>query len=178
MEESMHQILDELAIKRAISRISNEIIERNKGVEDVVLVGILTRGVEIGKRIKSQIDLIEGGNIPLYTLDSSFFRDDQKRTDGFKPMDFMGKINNKNVVLIDDVIYTGRTVRAAMDALMVRDRPKSVQLVALIDRGHRELPIRGDFIGKNVPTSKSEKVIVRMKNIDKEDSVYLKQNGG
>lgn len=169
----MRLILDEMSIKRSILRISNEIIEKNKGVDNLVLIGILTRGVLIAERIRRNIIEYEGTKVDLYSLDPSFFRDDDKRSQGFLPMDFMGKINNKTVVLVDDVIYTGRTVRAAMDALMVRDRPKSVQLVALIDRGHRELPIRGDFIGKNLPTSRSEKVVVRMKDIDGEDSVYI-----
>lgn len=169
----MHLIFDELDIKRTISRISNEIIEKNKGVDNIVLVGILTRGVEIAERIQSEIFKIEGKKIEVFSLNPSFFRDDLKRSVGFEPMDFMGKINRKVVVLVDDVIFTGRTVRAAMDALMVKDRPNSVQLVALIDRGHRELPIRGDFIGKNVPTSHTEKVIVHMKKNDGEDSVYI-----
>ncbi|MCD1146970.1 bifunctional pyr operon transcriptional regulator/uracil phosphoribosyltransferase PyrR [Peptoniphilus sp. KCTC 25270] len=169
----MHQIFDEKEIKRAISRISHEIIEKNKGVNQIVLVGIKTRGIEISKRIQKNLEELEEVSVPLFELDPSFFRDDNKRTDTLDPMNFMGKITEKDVILVDDVIYTGRTVRAALDALMLKDRPKTVQLVALVDRGHRELPIRGDYIGKNIPTSREEKVVVYLRPHEEEDAIYI-----
>ncbi len=168
-------IMDEKAIARAITRISNEIIERNKGVKELVLVGVKTRGVPFARRISEKIFEIEGETIPVYTLDISLYRDDLAEI-GDQPVvneTFQGEINGRKVVLIDDVIYTGRTVRAALDALIDNGRPKKVQLAVLVDRGHREFPIRPDYVGKNVPTSRSEVVGVKLNETDGKDEVVI-----
>ena len=170
-------LMDDKAIGRAITRISHEIIEKNKGIEDVVLVGIKTRGVPIANRISKRIEQIEGGPVNTGEVDITLYRDDLKQIDvdpviNGSNIDF--NINDKIVVLVDDVLYTGRTVRAALDAIMDLGRPKSIQLAVLVDRGHRELPIRADYVGKNVPTSKSEVISVKLLEIDSEDSVTIK----
>ena len=170
-------IMDEKAIDRAITRISNEIIERNKGVKDVVLVGIKTRGVPFAKRLADKIEEIEGIRVPDYHLDITLYRDDLKEI-GYMPHvneEFKGIIDNKIVVLADDVIYTGRTVRAALDALIHKGRPRKVQLAVLVDRGHREFPIRPDYVGKNVPTSKGEIVGVEFFETDEIEEVVIKE---
>lgn len=169
-------IMDEKAIGRAIVRISNEIVERNKGVKDLVLVGIKTRGVPFANRISKKIKEIENEDVPVYLLDISLYRDDLEEI-GYNPTindKFNGVIDDKTVILVDDVIYTGRTVRAALDALIDSGRPNKVQLAVLVDRGHRELPIRPDYIGKNVPTSKTEVVGVEFTEIDGIDEVVIK----
>ena len=172
------QLMDEKAISRAITRISHEIIERNKGIEDVVLVGIKTRGVPIANRISKKIEQIEGSNINTGEVDITLYRDDLKKVD-IDPVINGSNVNfsidDKVVVLVDDVLYTGRTVRAALDAIMDIGRPKSIQLAVLGDRGHRELPIRADYVGKNVPTSKNEIISVKLDEVDKEDSVTIKE---
>ncbi len=172
------QLMDEKAISRAITRISHEIIERNKGIEDVVLVGIKTRGVPIANRISKKIEQIEGSNINTGEVDITLYRDDLKKVD-IDPVINGSNVNfsidDKVVVLVDDVLYTGRTVRAALDAIMDIGRPKSIQLAVLVDRGHRELPIRADYVGKNVPTSKNEIISVKLDEVDKEDSVTIKE---
>ena len=172
------QLMDEKAISRAITRISHEIIERNKGIEDVVLVGIKTRGVPIANRISKKIEQIEGSNINTGEFDITLYRDDLKKVD-IDPVINGSNVNfsidDKVVVLVDDVLYTGRTVRAALDAIMDIGRPKSIQLAVLVDRGHRELPIRADYVGKNVPTSKNEIISVKLDEVDKEDSVTIKE---
>ena len=155
-------ILDAQAIGRAVTRISFEIVERNRGAEDLCLIGIQSGGTRLADRIARRIGEIEGRTVECGTLDISAFRDD-----GTVPEDYADRselnfsIDGKRVVLIDDVVYTGRTVRAAIDAVMSRGRPRNIQLAILVDRGHRELPIRADFIGKNLPTSKEERVEVR-----------------
>lgn len=172
------QLMDEKAISRAVTRISHEIIERNKGIEDIVLVGIKTRGIYIANRIAKKIEQIEGSCVSTGELDITLYRDDLKEID-IEPVingsniDF--DIDDKVVVLIDDVLYTGRTVRSALDAIMDIGRPKSIQLAVLVDRGHRELPIRADYVGKNVPTSKNEIISVKLNEFDKEDSVTIKE---
>lgn len=172
-------ILDEKAINRAITRISHEIIERNKGVDKVVLVGIKTRGVPLSHRIANKIMDIEGKEVPIEELDITLYRDDLSEV-ADKPLvkksQFNTDILNKTVVLIDDVLFTGRTVRAALDAIVDNGRPNKIQLAVLIDRGHRELPIRPDFIGKNVPTSKDEVISVKFNETDNKDEVTIKEN--
>lgn len=172
------QLMDEKAIGRAITRISHEIIERNKGIEDVVLVGIKTRGVPIANRISKKIEQIEGSKVDTGQIDITLYRDDLKtiNTDPVvngSNIDF--NINDKIVILVDDVLYTGRTVRSALDAVVDIGRPKAIQLAVLVDRGHRELPIRADYVGKNVPTSKDEIISVKLSEIDEEDSVTIKE---
>ncbi|MDE6726330.1 MAG: bifunctional pyr operon transcriptional regulator/uracil phosphoribosyltransferase PyrR [Oscillospiraceae bacterium] len=167
------EILDESAVSRAITRISFEIIERNKGAEELCLIGLYSRGAVLAKRISAKIAENEGREIPTGLLDITPFRDDERRgqtADGSR-IDF--DITGKRVVIIDDVIFTGRTARAAIDGIMRRGRPRSIQLAALIDRGHRELPIRADYIGKNLPTSGEEKVRVMVKEIDGCDKVVI-----
>lgn len=169
-------LMDEKAIIRAITRISHEIIERNKGIEDVVLIGIKTRGIPLADRIGKRIEEIEGKKIHIGKVDITLYRDDLSKVDSDpiingSNIDF--DINNKVVVLVDDVLYTGRTVRAAMDAVMDVGRPKSIQLAVLVDRGHRELPIRADYVGKNVPTSRSEIISVKLNEIDGQNYVSI-----
>lgn len=172
------RIMDESAINRSITRIAHEIIERNHGVEDVVIVGIYTRGVSLARRIAEKIERIESKTLPIGSLDITLYRDDLSKL-GENPVvrgtDISTSIDNRHVVLVDDVLYTGRTVRAAMDALMDFGRPRTIQLAILIDRGHRELPIRPDFVGKNVPTSKSEVIHVRLREIDGAEDVLLSE---
>lgn len=168
-------IMDEKAIKRAIIRITHEIIEKNKGVENLVLVGIRTRGWPLALRIKDAIKEIEDYDVPAFPLDITFYRDDyEKDVEEPKSVEqFTFDIKNKSVVLVDDVLYTGRTVRAALDAIVDYGRPKNVELAVLIDRGHRELPIRADFIGKNVPTSHTERIKVYLQGLDEEEKVVI-----
>jgi pyrimidine operon attenuation protein / uracil phosphoribosyltransferase len=171
-------ILDEQAIRRALTRIAHEIIERNKGIEDIILVGIKTRGVYIANRLTERIKQIEGLSVQLGEVDITLYRDDlTKKTQNEEPLlkgtDIPVSINGKKVILIDDVLFTGRTVRAGMDALMDMGRPSQIQLAVLVDRGHRELPIRPDYIGKNVPTSREEVVKVELCEYDKQDQVSI-----
>lgn len=173
-----HTIMDEMAIKRALTRIAHEIIERNKGVEQVALVGIQRRGGPIADRIAALIAEIEGVDVPVGILDITLYRDDLT-TLSAQPLihktEVNFNINDKNIVLVDDVLYTGRTVRAAMDALIDLGRPRCIQLAVLVDRGHRELPIKADFIGKNVPTSHQEIVAVMVREVDDRDEVVIQE---
>ncbi|SFC05635.1 pyrimidine operon attenuation protein / uracil phosphoribosyltransferase [Bacillus sp. OV322] len=171
-------MLDEQAIRRALTRIAHEIIERNKGIEDSILIGIKTRGIFLANRLASRIYEIEGKEIAVGELDITLYRDDlTKKTEDGNPLvkgsDIPADISEKKVIVIDDVLYTGRTVRAAMDALVDIGRPSQIQLAVLIDRGHRELPIRADYVGKNVPTSQTEKIMVALKEIDATDQVSI-----
>lgn len=172
------KIMDEKAIGRAITRISHEIIERNKGIENIVLIGIKTRGVPVASRIADKIENIEGQRVEIGEMDITLYRDDlsKKQIDpvvNSTKIDF--DITDKTVVLVDDVLYTGRTVRSALNALMDVGRPKAIQLAVLVDRGHRELPIRADYVGKNVPTSKTEIISVKLNECDAEDSVTIEE---
>ncbi len=170
------KIMDEKAINRSITRLSHEIIERNKGVSEVVLIGIRTRGVPLAERIASKIKEIEEEVVEVGSLDITLYRDDLSKANDapiINKNDVGVDINDKNIILVDDVIFTGRTVRAAMDALIDIGRPKTIQLAVLVDRGHRELPIRPDYIGKNVPTSRKEVISVNLDEVDKDNGVLI-----
>lgn len=171
-------LMDAQAIKRALTRISHEIIEKNKGIENIILVGIRTRGVPLAERIAGEIEKIEEKKLAVGVLDITLYRDDLS-TLSYQPIVHQTQIptdiNGKTVVLVDDVLYTGRTARAALDALIDIGRPKAVQLAVLVDRGHRELPIRADYVGKNVPTSSREVIGVQIEPIDNIEQVILKE---
>ena len=170
------KVLDQEGINRAITRIAHEIIERNKGTAGLCIVGIRNRGVYIARRISAGIKQIEGVNILTGALDITLYRDDLALSTGqplVRKTEIDFDINDKNLVLVDDVLFTGRTIRAALDALIDFGRPKSIQLAVLVDRGHRELPIRADFVGKNIPTSKKESVEVCLLESDGSDEVLI-----
>lgn len=169
-------ILDDKSMKRALVRIAHEIIEKNKDVEDLVIVGIKRRGYPLAKRIAENIQKIEGKSIPVGSVDITLYRDDlSKKYDQPKIQDenIAVDVENKKVIIVDDVIYTGRTVRAAIDAIFHNGRPKMIQLAVVVDRGHRELPIRADYVGKNIPTSKNELVSVEVEELDGADAVKI-----
>ena len=169
-------ILDAEGIQRAVTRIAHEILERNQGIRDLVLMGIRTRGVYLAERLQKQIEQIENSHIPLGILDITLYRDDLGESSR-RPVVHETKlpcdINGKTVVLVDDVLYTGRTIRAALDAVIDFGRPRSIQLAVLVDRGHRELPIKADYIGKNIPTSQDEEVVLHMSENDGTDEVIV-----
>lgn len=169
-------LMDEAATKRAIVRISHEILERNKGAENVVLIGILTRGAPLARNIRKNVENIEGTTLPTGYVDITLYRDDLTEITDMpkvKKTDVPFSVKEKDVVLCDDVLYTGRTARAAMEAVLALGRPKSIQLAVLVDRGHRELPIRADYVGKNVPTAQNEVIAVRFNETDGEECVKL-----
>lgn len=166
-------LLDEKAMGRAIRRMGHECIERNKGVDGAVLIGIETRGVPLAKRLAAQVEAIEGAAVEVHALDISHYRDDREGTGQNRLPDI--DVNDRLVILVDDVLYTGRTVRSALNAIMEIGRPRLVQLAVLVDRGHRELPIRADYVGKNVPTSEQEDVAVLLTETDGSDSVVLRE---
>lgn len=172
--------MNESDIQRALARVSHEILERNRGVAGLALVGIHTRGVPLSRRLEQNILRFEGSAIPLAELDINLYRDDlQERVSPVvKPTHFPVDIGGKTVVLVDDVLFTGRTVRAALDALNDLGRPRQVQLAVLLDRGHRELPIRADYVGKNIPTSREEQVKVRLLEIDGRDEAAIVRSEG
>ncbi|MDO5725402.1 MAG: bifunctional pyr operon transcriptional regulator/uracil phosphoribosyltransferase PyrR [Tissierellia bacterium] len=170
----MKSILDQDKIMRTIKRISYEIIEKNRDLKDLILMGIVTRGTVIARRIQANILDVEGVEIPVFDLNISSYRDDLKNTKTNIEKELPDvNVDGKIIILVDDVIYTGRTARAALDAIVDLGRPKKVQLVSLVDRGHRELPIRADYIGKNIPTSQSETVSVKLREIDDEEAVII-----
>jgi pyrimidine operon attenuation protein/uracil phosphoribosyltransferase len=178
--ESSRTVLDARDITRALTRISHEILERNKGADDLVLLGIPSRGVPLAERIAERIASVEGYAVPVGSLDVTMYRDDLR----LKPARALlptqipsGGIDGKTVVLIDDVLFSGRTIRAALDALNDLGRPRAVRLAVLVDRGHRELPIRADFVGKNLPTSLVERVKVRLLGVDDVDAVTIHTTG-
>lgn len=179
MEEGMKiktEIIDKDGIRRALTRIAHEIIEKNKGTDELVLIGIRTRGVPMAERLKENIKRIENVELPVGILDITLYRDDLSRV-AHQPIvhktEIPFDITGKQVVLVDDVIYTGRTVRAALDALVDLGRPDRIQLAVLVDRGHRELPIRPDFVGKNLPTSNKEVVNVNLQETDGNENILL-----
>ena len=169
-------LLDEKAVNRTLIRISHEIIERNKGVEDIVLIGVKTRGYPLAKRIAEYIKSIEGREVPVGYVDITLYRDDLSildETPRVKSLDLGVDVKDKKVIIVDDVLYTCRTIRAAIDAIIDVARPTVIQLAVLIDRGHKELPIRADYVGKNIPTSKNEIIAVSLNEIDVNDSVKI-----
>lgn len=170
-EMKTKEIVDDVTMKRAITRITYEIIERNKNLDNIVLAGIKTRGVYIARRIQDRLKQLENLDIPIGELDTKPFRDDIKVEEDttIMPIDITGK----DVILVDDVLYTGRTIRAAIDNLVSLGRPARVSLAVLVDRGHRELPIRADYVGKNIPTSATEEIIVEVIEIDGKDRISI-----
>jgi pyrimidine operon attenuation protein/uracil phosphoribosyltransferase len=171
------QIMNHEDVRRALARVAHEILERNRGAEGLVIVGIHTRGVHLARRIAANLAEFEGIEVPVATLDVSLYRDDNRvRSQShtkLQPTDIPMGIQGKRVVLVDDVLYTGRTIRAAMDALVDFGRPQQIQLAILLDRGHRELPIRADYVGQNLPTAFNERVKVRLIETDGADEVAL-----
>jgi pyrimidine operon attenuation protein / uracil phosphoribosyltransferase len=171
------QVLDDVALDRALTRIAHEILEKNGGAKELAFVGLRTRGVTLAQRLAAKIAAIDGTTVPVGTLDITLYRDDldMRGAPVIRGTDIPFSIKNKTVVLVDDVLYTGRTIRAALDALIDLGRPGMIQLAIMVDRGHRELPIRPDFIGKNLPTSKRETVAVRLREHDGEDRVVIEE---
>jgi pyrimidine operon attenuation protein/uracil phosphoribosyltransferase len=169
-------VMDEVAIDRALTRIAHEILEHNKGCQDVVLVGIRTRGIHLARRLANKLRAIEGESVPLGVMDVTLYRDDLRhRVDHPKVerTEIPFPLTDKHVILVDDVLFTGRTIRAALDGLMDFGRPRSIQLAVLVDRGHRELPIRADYVGRNVPTAMPESVEVRLREEDGMEQVVI-----
>lgn len=176
MQKAM--VLDQPAIRRSLTRIAHEIIEKNKGIHNCLLVGIRTRGIYLANRLAKKIEEIEGQSVPVGELDITLYRDDltyksDRKEPKVKGSDIPTDVTGRKVILVDDVLFTGRTVRAAMDALMDMGRPAQIQLAVLVDRGHRELPIRADYVGKNIPTSIHEKIVVELEEVDQHERVTI-----
>ncbi|MFJ8099049.1 bifunctional pyr operon transcriptional regulator/uracil phosphoribosyltransferase PyrR [Lysinibacillus sp. NPDC096212] len=175
---AQNELLDGPSMARALTRIAHEIIERNKGIDECILVGIKTRGAFLARRLAERIEKIEGKPIRTGELDITLYRDDlttkhDNEQAHVEQVDIDDVVVNQKIILVDDVLYTGRTVRAALDAVMDLGRPSQIQLAVLIDRGHRELPIRADYVGKNVPTSGTERIVVNLQEVDGEDCVII-----
>jgi pyrimidine operon attenuation protein/uracil phosphoribosyltransferase len=174
------KIADKEGLGRILTRISHEILEKNKGSKNLVLIGMRTRGEYLAKRIQQRIKSIDRVELPLGVLDVTLYRDDFRtriKQPEVSVSDITFDLNEKDVILVDDVLYTGRTVRSALNALMDLGRPSSIQLFILVDRGHRELPIRADYVGKNIPTSQNEEIKVRLSEVDDEDVIYVVETG-
>ncbi|HHT62986.1 MAG: bifunctional pyr operon transcriptional regulator/uracil phosphoribosyltransferase PyrR [Bacillota bacterium] len=173
------QIMDQEGMRRALTRIAHEIVERNKGVDNLCFIGIRTRGVPLAERLASKVAEIEGKPVPCGKIDISLYRDDlspaSRQASVMSKTDISFSISGKTVILVDDVLFTGRSTRAALDAIFDLGRPANIRLAVLVDRGHRELPIRPDYIGKNVPTSRKEIISVFVKEIDGEDKVIIQE---
>ncbi|MCW8804110.1 MAG: bifunctional pyr operon transcriptional regulator/uracil phosphoribosyltransferase PyrR [Ignavibacteriaceae bacterium] len=170
------KVVDSEGLDRILTRIAHEILEKNKGSSDLILMGMRTRGEFLARRIQNKLKSIDGADLPLGVLDVTLYRDDFRmriKQPEVSVSDITFDINEKHIILVDDVLYTGRTVRSAMNAIMDLGRPASIQLCILVDRGHRELPIRADYVGKNIPTSHNEEIKVRMTEVDEEDAIYL-----
>ena len=170
------EVVDQVTMKRALTRITYEIIERNHSIQDIVLVGIKTRGIYIASRIAERLKQLEDIDIPVGELDITLYRDDKKENPEEPELhssDIPDSLEGKEVILIDDFFYTGRTIRAAMDAVMDCGRPRKISLAVLVDRGHRELPIRADYVGKNIPTSRAEEILVEMQELDGQDRIMI-----
>ncbi len=175
------RVIDSKGFDRALTRLAHEILERNKGAETMAIIGIRTRGEFLAKRLAEKIQQIEHKELQVGSLDITLYRDDLKaglKQPVLKGTEISFDVTDKNIILVDDVLYTGRTVRAALDELVDHGRPATIQLVVMADRGHRELPIKADFVGKNIPTSSGEEVRVLVKEIDGEDAVDIIERGG
>jgi len=175
-------VMDADRMSRSLTRIAHEIVERNRGIGDLALVGIRERGVPLARRIAAELNRISNTDVPTGALDITLYRDDlMRQAVGPQPLvrstDIPFDIDNRVILLVDDVLYTGRTIRAALDALIDFGRPRAIQLVVLIDRGHRELPIKADYVGKNVPTSRRESIQVRLQEVDGHDEVVIQSDG-
>lgn len=169
------KVMDADAIRRAVLRMAHEVLERNKSAAGLTVVGVQTRGVALARRLAAAVEAIEGMAIPVGLLDTRPFRDDRRERDRPEPPAFPFEIADRTIILVDDVLYTGRTVRAALEGLILRGRPRSIQLAVLVDRGHRELPVRPDYVGKNLPTSSREHVRVRLVEYDGVDEVIIEE---
>ena len=175
------KVVDGQGLDRILTRIAHEILEKNKGSQNLILMGMRTRGEFLARRIQTKLKTIDGADLPLGVLDVTLYRDDFRmriKQPEVSVSDITFDLNENHIILVDDVLYTGRTVRSAMNAIMDLGRPDSIQLCILVDRGHRELPIRADYVGKNIPTSLNEEIKVRMTEVDEEDAIYLVEVDG